>query len=280
MTYSCTKYHEQIKDKFKRLPMPQMDDAIAAQAKPYFYVLSRDWSPAKPSSENLMLSGNFDQALDSIVENSEDDTEDSKEELHKWLSSWQDPANLTYPYLQLYHQRHLLTGQEIDLAQQHHLTEMDHYLEHRLGPEYAEAEMLFQAGMVSQKHWQKLFRPGAVVVTYKADQPVAYVSASYPNVENNVLHSICWTWAFDGKFYQDKVTLTVPWPSDADMVIITDLDVYPLQYSDTGLEQELRRRGEIFWTCRQRKFVNYTVPSPGMEAQAVGSLPWSHNVIH
>jgi hypothetical protein len=140
--------------------------------------------------------------------------------------------------------------------------------------------MLFQAGMVSQKHWQKLFRPGAVVVTYKADQPVAYVSASYPNVENNVLHSICWTWAFDGKFYQDKVTLTVPWPSDADMVIITDLDVYPLQYSDTGLEQELRRRGEIFWTCRQRKFVNYTVPSPGMEAQAVGSLPWSHNVIH
>ncbi|KAF1921738.1 hypothetical protein BDU57DRAFT_535360 [Ampelomyces quisqualis] len=76
------------------------------------------------------------------------------------------------------------------------------------------------------------------------------------------------TWAIDGKFFQNKVTLTVPWPSDADMVMTTELDAYRLRYATTGLEQELRRRGDISWACLQRNFVRYTVPSPDIEAQA------------
>jgi len=50
---------------------------------------------------------------------------------------------------------------------------------------------------------------------------------------------------------------------------ITDLQVYPLDRATYQLRDELRSRGETFWACRSRKFLNYDVPLQGMEVQIV-----------
>jgi hypothetical protein len=158
------------------------------------------------------------------------------------------------------------------VADQSHLTVLSNYLEKRLGSEYTEAEELFKHGSVNRKHWRKLFRPGAVVVSHKQNEPVAYVSTSSAVAYNDGLHLNCWSWAFESKFFKNQVDLVVPWPSDKDTIAITDLHTYPLEYAPTGFEQELRRRGQVFWTCRSRKFVHYDVPLQGMEVQKVRLL--------
>lgn len=109
-----------------------------------------------------------------------------------------------------------------------------------------------------------------MLVAFESGQPVAYVCQNYPVNLNDTLQVSCWTWAFDGKFYQKLTEFRILWPSDNnDTVAIKDLQIFPLQYAGGGLEDELRTRGEIFWKCRFRKFVSYDVPPNGTELQAV-----------
>ena len=261
ITYSCTKYHEKIKDEFKRLTMPVMDEAIAAEAKPFFYVLQRDARPATAESEALILSEGLQEALYVL---------DAKVSTFRWV--WEDPSYLMYPYLHLYHHKDLLTGtatREVKPHHQTHLEALHNYLVEHLGPEYSESESLFGRGYVDREHWSKLFRPGSVVVSFEGGQPVAHVCETCPTLGDNDLHLQCWSWAFDGKFFQNNAVLQIPWPSDGNIVAITDLQVYPLARAMPGLEDELRARGEVFWACRSRKFVNYNVPLEGMEVQNV-----------
>ncbi|KAF2833898.1 P-loop containing nucleoside triphosphate hydrolase protein [Ophiobolus disseminans] len=259
ITYSCTRYYETIKDDFKRLRMPTMDENVAIMAKPFFYVLEQDAQPATAESEALILSEGLQDALHVL------ETHPSG---FRW--NWNDQSSLMYPYLQLYHQRDLLvddTTHGLKISHRSHVDALHTYLLSRLGPAYLEAETLFARGSVDRQHWAKLFRPGAVVVTVKNGQPVAFICESCPTQSNGRLLLQCWSWAFDGKFFQNKVVLNISWPSGNDIVAITDLQVYPLEYAVAGLDNELRARGEVFWACRSRKFVNYDVPLEGMEVQ-------------
>jgi hypothetical protein len=269
MTYDCVEYHENIKTSFERLPLPQLDNTIASQAKPYLYILRKDAGPARSRSERLITSESLQKALEvcrGVRENISDEEEREEDDF---------PSNLVYPYLELYHERQALiehARKRMLVADQSHLTVLSNYLEKRLGSEYTEAEELFKHGSVNRKHWRKLFRPGAVVVSHKQNEPVAYVSTSSAVAYNDGLHLNCWSWAFESKFFKNQVDLVVPWPSDKDTIAITDLHTYPLEYAPTGFEQELRRRGQVFWTCRSRKFVHYDVPLQGMEVQKVRLL--------
>jgi hypothetical protein len=272
MTYSCTTYHESVKEQFERIPMPKMDDSIAISAKPYFYILREDADPAQSYTERLIFSEGLMDSLQMLLGSSIEDTERSKYEKRSLPRSWKDSNNLVYPYTQLYHQKHLLTGRaanQLEATERLHLNALSRYLEDRLGAEYAEAEALFASGMVSRSHWAKLFRPGELVVTNKANQPMAYMSTSCPVVSDNILRLQCWYWEFDGNFFEENVTLPVVWPSEKETIAITDLQTYPLQYAHAGVEDELRSRGEVFWACRSRRFVNYDAPLQGMEVQIV-----------
>jgi hypothetical protein len=258
ITYSCTRYHETIKDEFKRLPMPAMDDAIAVEAKPYFYILQHDAKPAAAETQALILSEVLQEAIDAL-----------STEVPEFHWNWSTQSSLVYPYLELYHQKELLKAHSLKPHHQSHLGALYGYLTENLGPEYSEAEALFDKGFVDRQHWAKLLRPGAVVVTFEGGQPTAYVCLRCPAVAAGGLQLRCFSWAFDGKFFQNKTVLNIHWPSDSNIVPITDLEVYPLTYGIDGLKDELRTRGEIFWACRSRKFVNYNVPLRGMEVQIV-----------
>jgi hypothetical protein len=261
-TYSCNGYHEMIKDDFKRLQMPRMDDDIAIKSKPYFYVLESDAERATAKSHDLLLSEGFKKALHLLG---------TKAPGFQW--NWEDSSNLAYPYLQLYHQREYLAGlATIGSNSPHysHMKALQNYLVDCLGPEYTEAETLFKEGLVDKKHWNKLYRPGAVLVAFAGGEVVAYICNSCPISTHNSLHLRCHTWEFDGKFYQNRVTLDIKWPSTTNNAIaITDLELYPIAYAEEGLEDALRTRGQTFWTCRLRKFINYSVPLEGMEVQIV-----------
>jgi hypothetical protein len=219
-------------------------------------------------AESLMLSEGLEKALDDLFDDQEEELVMLNKNEHRLERKWREPLNLAYQYLQLYHQKYMLTGhtaRQMDSSHQTHLSALSNYLEHRLGSEYAKAKALFEKGLVNRDHWAILFRPGAVVITIDSGQPVAYVSTSRPLIKNDVLQPQCWSWAFDGKFFRDITHLDVPWPSDSVMNVITDLQTYPLQYASGELEQELRIRGEAFWACRSRKYIKYDVPLEGME---------------
>jgi hypothetical protein len=277
MTHSCQAYHEDLKNSFKRLAMPQMDDSVALQAKPYFYVLQKDAPPTTPSSEKLALSEGLDQALEVFFKTSNGtlDTEDrEQDEEEDTLRIWRDHVNLTYPYLELYQrngafreeaERHTLPGNP-EVA---HLQMFSRYLDERLGPVFAEAEALFGCGLTDREHWAKLFPPGEVIVTHEHGEPQAYVCTSYPTTIDGALRVKCWSWVFDGKFFKNEAVLVVSWPSDSDKIAITDLHTYPLKHAHGNMEQEMKHRGEVFWACRFRKFVNYDVALQGMEVQKV-----------
>jgi hypothetical protein len=271
-TYSCTAYHEKIKEQFERLPMPNMNDEIAMLAKPYFYILRKDAGPAEPSAERLMILEGLTDSLHMLLKSSIEDAQRHGEDKQVLPTSWQVPNNLVYPYMQLYRERGLLLERAViylETTEQLHLHNLSRYLEDRLGEDYADAETLFSSGMVSRSHWAKLFRPGELLVSNKTNQPMAYMSTSCPFGDHNVLHLECWFWEFDGKFFQENVVLPVEWPSENETIAITDLHTYPLQYAHAGLEDELRNRGKVFWACRSRRFVNYDAPLQGMEVQIV-----------
>jgi serine/threonine protein kinase len=135
--------------------------------------------------------------------------------------------------------------------------------------QYTEAKEPFKHGEVNRKYWAKLFCPGTVVVSYESNEPEAYISTSCTLSHNDSLHLTCWSWTFDCEFVKSEVELVISWPSGKETIAITDLLAYPLEYAPAGLEQELRRRGQVFWTCRSRKFVHYDVPLQGMELQKV-----------
>lgn len=262
ITYSCNRYHARCKDSFERLPMPAMDHDTAAAARPYFYILGQDASLADAESEALVLSPGLQTALDMLTSISA-----------KFRWNWdEDRSNLTYPYLQLYHQKDLLNsaGTENMEPQYHrHLSSLRNYLIENLGPDYLEAEATFEQGLVEKRHWVKLFHIGTILVEFENDQPVARICTRTPILRGDELLLQCQFWDFDGKFYMRDITLRLLWPSDEGMVLINDLPAYPLKYAKSGLEDDIRARGRTFWDCRFQKLVSYDVWLDGIEVQRV-----------
>ncbi|KAK4185574.1 AAA family ATPase [Podospora australis] len=69
------------------------------------------------------------------------------------------------------------------------------------------------------------------------------------------------TWEFDGWFSRsvvfEKLELDFPHKEPFD---ISSLYIYPISYADEHTRDALRRRGEMFWSCRFARYVSYTGP--------------------
>jgi hypothetical protein len=65
-------------------------------------------------------------------------------------------------------------------------------------------------------------------------------------------------WEFDGNFQETKRGLHVEYDAASRKPFpITDLNIYPLKYADEGIKSMLLARGNMFWACRERKYVYY-----------------------
>ncbi|OAK94560.1 hypothetical protein IQ06DRAFT_363454 [Phaeosphaeriaceae sp. SRC1lsM3a] len=140
LTYNCVTYHERIKRSFKHWEMPEMDQPVAIQARPFFYVLQHDGPLAEAESEGVVLYKDLRAAL-SLLQRDQADSLGNRE--------LTQPERLEHPYLQLYHQRSLLNGpkfQKLAKLQRDSIQSLYKYLDHRVGPEYLEAGTLFASG--------------------------------------------------------------------------------------------------------------------------------------
>ena len=89
---------------------------------------------------------------------------------------------------------------------------------------------------------------------------------------NTRLELNCISWSFDEVFKKQSIVHTVAWPSSDGLIAITSLEIFPLRYDTSGLENRLRKRGEQFWACRKRAFVSYDSPTPTFDVQTVSDL--------
>jgi len=259
--YDCEIYHAKIKDAFTRLPMPSMPHDMNLGMKPFFRVLQHDGPIAEAITEQLQLSETLEEALHALQSQSPE-----------MPSEWNFDNDLIYPYPKLYHCHHIFVGplkQNLDSQQQTDLQVLSSYINERLTSEYERMEELAATGMVDRKHWMMLFLPDDTVITLQEGQYRAFTVKSCRLVDENTLEMACWSWEYDGNFFQNHIMMPVKWPSRSKQVAITDISVYPVRYAAEGIESALRNRGNTFWSCRRRKYVNYDMPLQGLGTQLV-----------
>jgi hypothetical protein len=250
--YDCETYHDEIKDKFKRFPMPSMPYDIATDSKPYFHVLERDGTPALVVSEQINLSESLEEAL-TILYDQEFGT----------IKEWNLQEDLIYPYPKLHHCKHLFYASStgtLDRDQKAGLVALFRYVTERSTSDFNELASLAETGVTNRRHWAMLFRPGDIVTTMEDGHSRAFTVISPPQLDGDALKIACWSWEFDGTFFRYPITLRNEWPSRAKQVAITSLPIYPLRYDTKEVEEKLRARGRIFWSCRNRKYVSYKTP--------------------
>jgi hypothetical protein len=127
IVYSCNSYHDEIKDTFERLPMPQMDPGIGSQARPFFFLLKENSKLATSISEEMTVSKGLREALQALSK------------VHPGsLGGWDaSPANLKAPYLHLHHCRDLFTGNptiKLNQTHQRHLEALSEYFDNNFSP--------------------------------------------------------------------------------------------------------------------------------------------------
>jgi len=263
--YDCEAYHDNIKDAFIRIPVPSVPEDIGIDMKPYFRVLQHDGPRAIATSERLKLSENLEEALHTL--------QDQNAEI---MDEWYFDEDLDHPYPKLDQFKHVFVGpraQALEPQQQKDLKVLSDYITERLALDYGELEQLSDAGLVSRKHWLMLFRPDDTVVTMFESQYRAFSVKSCFLLSPNTIEMDCWSWEYDGNFFQKHATMHIKWPSSSDQVKIKDLSVYPIRYAEDGVESSLRARGNTFWSCRRQRYVNYQTPLLGLGSQLVRSQP-------
>jgi len=165
------------------------------------------------------------------------------------------------------------------------------------GFEHRSAKLQAENGMVARKHLKYLVRPGDVLVSNGLDEniPQAYIATSWietpetapedsqPEESDFVQrkrtprygslaksaseHTLTtytwqvpvWNWKFDGTFARQETRINVEMSlsHDEESIEIRQLNHYPLQYADEGMRALLEKRGETFWSLRNRRFVSY-----------------------
>lgn len=252
--YDCEIYHDELEKNslFRRPEGFNSDPAMPSHIRTWLTSLQNDGPLAESISESMnFMSG--------------DDT-------------GPNIAYLSAPYLGFYHLRSFIRSclEETLLEPGHEeqITAFIDYLTITHGPGYNEADELFKNGMVSRRHFTKLFRPGEVVVNHDQAEVVAYVSLLCPTSETLPLDLDCVFWDYDGHFHKEYVNLRVRWPAenDTDVIKITDLSTFPLRFDTSNLEDKLRKRGKMFWKCRHAQFVSYSGPKSAFDLQTVGCI--------
>jgi hypothetical protein len=252
--YSCTAYHRLLKDSFETM-VSGIDRQVFNRLRPWFFSLKHNGSPARAVSENIEIMSDTLQAAMSAVVASD----------NQRLASWNAELDLTAPYDYFYHFRHVLKNQSAEVLTPAELVELDvllDYIDESYGATFDEVDAAFSTGYVHRTHFTKLFGPNELIVTTQGEFPSAYIAERSSGIQGDVIDLECWSWVFDGSFRKGHVKITIPWPEPgASRVPISSLAARPLRLDTSNLQQRLEKRGQEFWSCRNRRFVSYIAPT-------------------
>jgi hypothetical protein len=178
-----------------------------------------------------------------------------REETAQYRRNCIDPADLFF-----FHHRDAIRTYPLKYPESKlHLGALLEYVDDRYGKEFAEAESLFAAGLVTQAHISKLFKPNALVISGTYGRPAAFVVLEWPKVvsEGGWLTLTCWSFQNDGTGFARKQSVLSILPIESKTTRIQDLPVYPLQYAAPELRELIRARGEKQWAHRTTTQVTY-----------------------
>jgi hypothetical protein len=154
------------------------------------------------------------------------------------------------------------------------------HIEDSFGDEFARVDALITEGNITAQYLAYLFEPGTVVISRRGDAYAGFEQTNWPKLPNHksqreretpaeyfdggkiappksTLHILGQDWHFDGTFSMNWTTLGIDYGNPKPHVKpIKDLDTFPLRFAEGNIEEELRRRGSIFWSCRTRKYVS------------------------
>lgn len=266
-TYNCLDYHNTVFEALKEASMNSAPPGLSSE----LCLLPNDADNAVAEGEYMeIVSTHLNNAIEAVKE--ADTKQDSVDE--SLLLGWKREQNMMAPYLHFYHTRNLLRDHVPHLPerQSKDINLLLEYLDKEFSPDYQEAEKLFLGdGLVSRKHFHKLFGPREIIVTVEEGNHIAMVSKYPPLPGSNPIRLECEMWKFNGRFAKFKRIVTIPWPKHAaevDKVPIKSLGIFPLRY-DQQLESRLRKRGELFWQLRKPRLVLYTAPSQVLDYRMV-----------
>jgi 16S rRNA G966 N2-methylase RsmD len=170
------------------------------------------------------------------------------------------------PYHYIYHTRRALR-EKLKLMDDEHqivLGILLEYVEQNFQASYQEANSLFSQGLVSFESLHYLFEPVMNIVHPSDSDTLVYRTNCWlenmiePKTGKVVGILRCWSWKFDGNFRKRLLNFTMDWPgSRREIIPIKSLCVYPFKYVEPELQEQLFKRGEKFWNCRNRVYVSY-----------------------
>ncbi|KAI8626648.1 hypothetical protein F5Y19DRAFT_217040 [Xylariaceae sp. FL1651] len=166
------------------------------------------------------------------------------------------------PYLWWFHGRSKIEEAKTQISpdSQAQLGLLQNYLESCLRDEWAAVDMLLSNSYITADYIHYLFVPNEICVSISKDKspPLleAFTSMDWFELSNQRIQGTKWT--FDGNF--EKISFSIELkqpPSLTRKFRIQDLSIYPARFADINDIDAIRRRGKMFWSCRQRNYVCY-----------------------
>ncbi|KAF5632038.1 P-loop containing protein [Fusarium sp. NRRL 52700] len=244
-TYNCLEYHNTAFEALREASAHSGPPDLGSQL-----CLPNDADEAVAEGEYMeIVSNELNNAIEAVKEANTPQSPIEK----SLLLGWKREHNMMAPYLHFYHTRNLLRDHvpQLPERQGQHMNLFLEYLDREFSPDYEDAKNLFLGqGLVSRKHFHKLFGPREVIVTVEEGHHVAMVSKYPPLPGSNPIRIV-----------------TIPWPkhvAEVDKVPIKSLGIFPLRF-DQQIEHRLRKRGEFFWQLRKPRLVLYTAPNQALD---------------
>ncbi|KAL9085703.1 MAG: hypothetical protein Q9165_007452 [Trypethelium subeluteriae] len=282
------------------------------------FIVCKDYSNSrKPDADKVKNSeiGDIPKAGHEFIEINSEDMVDA---LRLLLSNIPDFATLfpsfevksalPAPYLFMYHVLPLLPEKLPQLSSLHQelLSLLADFIRSNYSQEYETAEAMRNEGHVTKRLMQYLIKPGNVVVGKRGPHRVAYVATSWAKeVQLSSAHTArypkkelplegeakkskfewkvqAWSWYFDGSLsrWDTSLHLNIEVDDEDEVLNLSELNVFPLMNASEGVVSVLRKRGEMFWQCRKRKFISYDKSDDeynvvGIRAEGEQSQPWA-----
>ncbi|KAI9689566.1 MAG: hypothetical protein M1822_010218 [Bathelium mastoideum] len=196
-----------------------------------------------------------------------------------------EKEDIRNPHIWMYHLRDTLPQRIAEQTEEQHKSHLELFVKvlcDEKKKEFEEVDQLLSTGKITPKYLEYLFVPGAIIVENRDPRGITFQTLckiqQWPKVKYRWImrsaekadpegthESVTVTfetqtmnWAFDGNFFRAEKVQVFRFKYKADQLVeIQKLPYFPehfLSKADRGL---VKARGEMFWTCRERKFVSY-----------------------
>lgn len=211
----------------------------------------------------LILDHDLQRAIEKVATCRIDRTTDSNE----------GHLEMSAPYRFLWHHREPLQqhAQSAPAFLRSMIEAIIAYVETSYGPEYAEASELMSRGKITHHHLDKLFRPNQLITSdicwnNASKGKAVAVLETWPHMEGKKLLLNAWHWEYNGWQCYRKIrtwALGAPVEDMNEPFDIVKFPWHPVTYISEEDIKLIRKRGEMFWSLLEPKFVfchnkNYT----------------------